>query len=122
MLRFSVKGGVFLKKILGNRYFNYLVLAILIGVFLLLSHHSWWIALCNTVGIFIVEVLTYKPVQKINRNRNRYYPSWVQSLVFVILILISFNVESHSSNIAVLWFLFFALILVTIIFPELPEK
>ncbi|MFP5111386.1 hypothetical protein ACSU64_03215 [Bacillaceae bacterium C204] len=111
-----------MRKILNKRFYFYLVAVILIFGVLVWNHYSWWIALFNSIAVVIVGVLQYKPVQKINRYRKRYFPRWVQSLINTLLLLTMFNFGSHFSEITLLWFLVFAVVIVNLIFPELPEK
>ncbi|OIK14269.1 hypothetical protein BIV60_12245 [Bacillus sp. MUM 116] len=111
-----------MKKILNKQFYGSLVIVILLFSILFWNHYSWWIALFNSIAIVLVGVILHKPVQKINRNRRRYFPRWVQSLIFFLFILIMFNFGSRFSNIAVLWFCVFVSLIVNLIFPELPEK
>jgi hypothetical protein len=64
MLKFSVKGGIFLQKILNNRFFSFSVIAILFFI-LLLVHYPWWVALFNSLAIVLVEVLINIAVKKL---------------------------------------------------------
>jgi hypothetical protein len=118
MIKFTLKGGNILKKILTKPFFGFSVSAILIFI-LLFVHYPWWIALFNSLAIVIVGVLINIAVKKINRNRNRYFPRWFTPLIWFFVLII---IESYVSLIEAVWITVFGVLIITILFPELPEK
>lgn len=117
MIKFTLKGGNILKKILTKPFFGLSVSAILIFI-LLFVHYPWWIALFNSLAIVIVGFLLNIAVKKINRNRNRYFPRFTYLIWFFGFIII----ENYVSLIEAVWITVFGVFIITILFPELPEK
>ncbi|PET44973.1 hypothetical protein CN514_21320 [Bacillus sp. AFS001701] len=114
-----------MRKNLNKQFYFDLVIVILVFGFLvgnlLWNHISWSMALFNSIAVGIVWVLLYKFAEKINRNRNRYIPSWLRRFRFLFFLLIMKYVNSNFSNIESLWISVFAFFILIIIFPEKPE-
>lgn len=121
MIKFSLKGGNTLKKVLNKPFYSFSVSAILTFI-LLLVYYPLWVALFNSLVIVIVGFLLNIAVKKINHNRSRYFPSGFSSLIWFFGFIIMINVEDNVSLIEILWITVFVVFILSIIFPALPKK
>jgi chromate transport protein ChrA len=110
-----------LKKFLNINFFVHLVAFLIIFGILLWYHYSWGIALLNSIAVVIVYILLEKPIQKMNKNRKRYFPRWLWTIIviFIFSILTTF---SNFSKLELLWIIVLGDNFFKIIFPVKPES
>jgi hypothetical protein len=120
VVKFSGKEETLLEKILNINFYASLVAFILIFWFLLWYHYSWEIASLNSIAVLIVNVLLEKPIQKMNKNRKRYFPRWLWTIIVVFIFSI-LNNTSNFSKLELLWIFVLGVYIFKIIFPEKPE-
>ena len=105
-----------------DKPFNGLLVAVIISFVLQLKYYTWWIALLNSIAIITVAFVLSIPVKRINRNRKRYFPGWLPTLISTCSFLIMFNLRSYLSIMEIIWILTFVAFLLSIIFPEKPDN